>query len=413
MIDKSTDKILFVDDEENILSMFRRTLGREYDLYTCKSAAEALALIEDHSDFAVIVSDYSMPSINGMDFLMQSRHLTPDTVFIMLTGNMELDIAIKTINEINIFRYLPKPFPTDELRKVIIAAISQYHLIIDKRALSIALERKNFELAANNVKLAQQKELLEYELEMAKTVYKKIFAYGHSEPDGLDYINISKEETGGDFLLTHTNNNELTFFLMLGDFTGHGLSSGLAILLVTEIFETLCAENPNIELLACDINEKMCRKLPTELFCAALLLRMDLRTGILQVWQGGMPEAYLLDSQGHIVNKVLSNNLPLGVLANQDFSETVNFYNSSDATSIFVYSDGVVEQCDPQELMFGYERLQKTLCTTEPEIRRVDQLIKNLTHHQQDNPQCDDISMLELSFSRVTKALQNNNQALK
>jgi serine phosphatase RsbU (regulator of sigma subunit) len=405
MPEKLTTKILCVDDEDNILAMYRRSLGREYTLYTANSPLDALDLIKEHKDFAVIVSDYSMPTINGVEFLKLARDLAPDSVQIMLTGNIELDIAIQTINEINVYRYLSKPFPMDELRKVLASAINQYQLVIDKHMLSEELKRKNIELVASNEALAKQKKLLEYELELAKTVYSKVHAYGHSEPDGLDYINHNKETAGGDFLLTHTNLSQQSFYIMMGDLTGHGLSAALAVLLVTEIFDTLCIANPSIEMLVGDINEKMCRKLPLELFCAAFLIRLDWRVGKLSIWQGGMPDAYLLDAQGNLVKKIVSNNLPLGVLAEQNYLGTAIHISVDEATSLFVYSDGLIEQSNQQNIMFGDENLLAMLRTTLSNQRRVDMVLQSLKVHQQEQAQLDDVSMIELNFSRVSKAL--------
>ena len=128
MSQKSTAKILCVDDEENILHMFRRTIGREYTLFTANSGENGLKILAENPDIAVILSDFNMPGINGVEFLKQARELTPYAVEIMLTGNIELDVAINAINETDIFRYLPKPCPMDTLRKVLTDALNQYYL---------------------------------------------------------------------------------------------------------------------------------------------------------------------------------------------------------------------------------------------------------------------------------------------
>ena len=400
MIEKSADKILCVDDEDNILHMFRRTLGRQYDLYTAFSGEEALKLLCQHADFALIISDYSMPSINGTEFLKLARELSPNSVQIMLTGNIDLDVAIKTITETNIFRYLPKPCPIEVLRKVIIDALNQYHLIIDKQRLDKQLEQKNAELA-------KQKLLLEYELEMARIVYSKVYAYGHREQEGLDYFIAAKETVGGDFLLTHASSDGQYFYLMVGDLTGHGLQSALAVFLVTEIFDAQCAEGPGIEQLAQSINDKMCGKLPTGLFCAALLARLDLNAGKLHVWQGGMPDAYLLNEQGQLLNKLPSNNLPLGVLAGQDLAGSASCHKIGDFSSLFVYSDGVIEQLGGDRTMFGDQRLRIALSNTPSGKRRIDHVMEKLREYQQQLPQCDDISLIELHLSSISKALES------
>lgn len=405
-MEKSTSKILCVDDEENILNTFHRTLGRQYDLYTATSAAAALALLEQHGDIAVIVSDYNMPEMNGAEFLQLAGALSPESVQVMLTGNADLNIAIQTINQTHIYRYLPKPYPTEELRKVIADCLEQYQLIVDKRRLALELEQKNAELAASYETLAQKKYLLEHELEMAKIVYSKIYAYCHTEPDGLDYLIQAKDTVGGDFLLTRISADGRWFYLMLGDLTGHGLQSALAVMLVTEVFDAQYAYNPDIEQLAHSINDKMCHKLPTGLFCAALMLKLDLASGRLHIWQGGMPDAYFLDNQGRVLQKLSSNNLPLGVLADQDYAGSATHYDLGEISSLFVYSDGLIEQVCDDVSMFGEDRLETALRGTPAGKRRVDEVIEKLQTYQQQHPQTDDISMLELHFARLVKALE-------
>ncbi|WP_054758567.1 response regulator [Methylomonas koyamae] len=107
MADTSQDKILCVDDEQNILDMFRRTLGRQFALFTASSAADALRILQHERDIAVIMSDYSMPGANGLEFLQRAGEISPDSVQIVLTGNIEIDVAIKAINEATSFATCP------------------------------------------------------------------------------------------------------------------------------------------------------------------------------------------------------------------------------------------------------------------------------------------------------------------
>lgn len=408
----SGDKILCVDDEENVLHMFRRTLGRQFNLYTAASAQQALKLIDEQHDFAVIVSDYNMPDIDGVEFLNRARLLSPDSVQVMLTGNIELNVVIKAINETDIFRYLPKPCPNEVLGKVINDALDQFHLMRDKKRLAQELEEKNSQLAASNAELAKQKYLLEYELEMAKIIFGKISVDVdiNDKPDGLYYIISAKETVGGDFLLTHTSQDRHTHYLMLGDLTGHGLQSALAALLVMETFELLCVSELAIEQLAQGINDKMYRKLPIGLFCAATLIKFDSSRRRLQIWHGGLPDAYLLDRQGQIVKTITSNNLPLGILPEQDFSHSIIHVDldHEPASSLFVCSDGVTEQTNNQHAMFGSERLRSALFETPENDHRVDYVIDQLRGFQQQQEQTDDISLFELQFQPLTTALEHS-----
>lgn len=392
-------KLLCVDDEDNLLEMFRRTLGREFRLYTASNAEQALEILRDHTDIAVILSDYHMPGLNGIELLKQARVLSPDSVEILLTGNIDPDVAIRAINETDIFRYLPKPCPREVWRKAVGDALEQYRLIADRKRLTLELEQKNRALARKG-------NLLAHELETAKFIYSKINDENHDNLDGLAYFISAKESVGGDFILTHADRDNQVFYFMLGDVTGHGLQSALAVLLVAEVFDAACAARPGVERLAEQINDKMCGKLPTGLFCAALLAELDFAAGCLRIWQGGLPDAYLLDDEGRVLKSLPSNQLPLGVLAHQDYAGTVYREPLSAAAALWACSDGLGEQVDLAGEMFGVERLQVALRRPAAGLRRIDAVLAALREHQGPAPQSDDIILAELVLSRIGKALR-------
>lgn len=387
--------------------MFRRTLGRKFNITTAASASEALILLQQNSDFAIILADYNMPGINGVEFLKQAKLLAPDSIQIMLTGNIELNIAVKAINETDIFRYIPKPCPSDVLIKIVNDSLEQYRLIKEKIRLTHELAQKNLALEASNSLLEKQKYLLEFELEMARVIFAKVNHYSNPKLPGLDYLAIAKETVGGDFMLNHCSHDRRTHYLMIGDLTGHGLQSALAVLLVTEIFDVLCNQEPNIEFLVEGINDKMCRKLPTGLFCAAILIRLDINQGELEIWQGGMPDAYLLDKHGLVIEKVKSDNLPLGVSNSQHLPCKVRRYRLQDANieSFFAYSDGVSEQIGNNAYAFGERGIQSAISATPFGKRRVDYVLEKLNQFKDVEQQADDISLFELHFMQLINSL--------
>jgi len=398
----STNRILCVDDEVNVLHMFKRTLGREFKLHTATSAEAALALLTEYSDFAAIISDYNMPEMDGLKFLKLAEKISPDSVQILLTGNIDINISIKAINETKIFRYLPKPCAMEVLRKVVLDALQQYRLLIEKQRLTMALEQKNRELSASNAELFRKNHLLAHELEMAKTVYNNVIAYNQHSIGGLEYRLKSKEGAGGDFLLTYSHEDRLVHYVMMGDVAGHGLQSALAVLLISESFEIFCRNQPDIAQLAESINEKMCGKLPTGLFCAAFLLKLDVTQQHLDIWQGGMSDGFFLNAEGRIVKTLHSDNLPLGVLAGQNFINNISRHPMGVAESLFLFSDGVVEQTGHDASQFGEARLMLALSNTPANTQRVDFVMNEVDRHQQQTAQSDDISLLELNLTQIS-----------
>lgn len=119
-------KVLMVDDEPLVLAGYKRLLGMHFKMYTAASAKEGLRLLQNRGPFAVVVVDYSMPEMNGVDFTVEARRLVPETVRIMLTGKGNLQVATEALNKGNIFNYLEKPCAKETLLEALVAAIEKY-----------------------------------------------------------------------------------------------------------------------------------------------------------------------------------------------------------------------------------------------------------------------------------------------
>ena len=124
-----TEKVLFVDDEENILHSIKRELRKRYEVHTASSGAEALNILKNNGPFPVIVSDMRMPMMDGIQLLAAVKDQYPDTIRLMLTGNADQETAIDAVNKGQIFRFLNKPCPTSTLVMAIALALRQYRLV--------------------------------------------------------------------------------------------------------------------------------------------------------------------------------------------------------------------------------------------------------------------------------------------
>ena len=123
------EKILFVDDEQDILSSFKRQFRKKADVSIATSGQEALELMDSEGEFAVIVSDMRMPIMDGAEFLEKARKKSPNSIRILLTGQTDLNSAIAAINKGQIFSFLSKPCPQEVLQDTLKNAIRQYRLI--------------------------------------------------------------------------------------------------------------------------------------------------------------------------------------------------------------------------------------------------------------------------------------------
>lgn len=135
------NRILLVDDDVDILSGFQRNLRKHFTIKTAASAAEALSILRVEPPFAVVVSDYSMPKMNGIDFLKAVKSTSPDTIRVILTGFADLETSITAVNEGNVFRFLTKPLSPDNLIRVLNDCIEQFRLVsVEKELLDKTLK---------------------------------------------------------------------------------------------------------------------------------------------------------------------------------------------------------------------------------------------------------------------------------
>ena len=127
--------VLFVDDERRLLDSYRRCLCDQFRIRTATSGALALELMAEQGAPAVLVSDYQMPDMNGIDLLIRCRELAPDTVRIMLTGQGDLPMAIQAVNEGQVFRFLAKPVDGAVVRQAVEEALEQHFQRAEQRRL--------------------------------------------------------------------------------------------------------------------------------------------------------------------------------------------------------------------------------------------------------------------------------------
>ena len=130
-----TEKILFVDDDLNILSGYMRALRKHGQFETAVGAENGLLMLEHDGPYAVVISDRQMPQMDGVRFLSKVKEKSPDTVRIMLTGNADLESTIELVNQGNLFRFLTKPCSVEVIGKAIDDALQQYRIMLAEREL--------------------------------------------------------------------------------------------------------------------------------------------------------------------------------------------------------------------------------------------------------------------------------------
>lgn len=144
--------ILLVDDEEMVLTSLASflTLETDYEVKPFTSAPDALQYMQAN-DVDLVISDFLMPEMDGLEFLTRARELRPEVPRIILTGYADKENAIKAINTVGLYQYVEKPWNNDDLRIIIRNAVEKQQLV---KTLTDKIQQINS--ATSELKLIQQ-----------------------------------------------------------------------------------------------------------------------------------------------------------------------------------------------------------------------------------------------------------------
>ena len=137
--------ILYVDDEETNLRVFKSNFRRFFKIYTAVTPFEAIEILKDN-DVQVIITDQRMPDMTGTEFLEKILPDFPDVVKIILTGFTDIEAIKDGINRCGIFKYITKPWNFDEMKAVLDRAMETYQSALDSEEHIKDLEFTNQEL---------------------------------------------------------------------------------------------------------------------------------------------------------------------------------------------------------------------------------------------------------------------------
>ena len=152
--------LLYVDDEESNLRIFRDTFRRDYEIYTASSAKEGMRIL-DEVKIDLVLSDQRMPEMSGVEFLKYSLKKYPEPNRILITAYSDLDAIQNAINQAHIFQYIQKPWSKEKLHKVIENALHIYQLEEENKKQKQELLKSKELLEQKNRELTLAKEKAE------------------------------------------------------------------------------------------------------------------------------------------------------------------------------------------------------------------------------------------------------------
>jgi serine phosphatase RsbU (regulator of sigma subunit) len=351
---------MIVDDEAVVTQSLAAFLELEgdYTVIQHQSPREALTeLNRRHVD--LIISDFLMPDLNGLEFLKEAKRYSPEAPRIMLTGYADKENSIRAINEVGLFQYLEKPWDNDQFKLVIDSALRnkglQESLAERIRDLDAVLRDRN--------RLAEKNEVIQEELATARRLQRSLLPQQLPSSHGITLTAryCPAFEVGGDFYDVMPLAGGRCGILV-ADATGHGIQAALSTALLKFAFNNFAnTETPPHSILR-GMNDILIRGLPEETFITAAVGVLDLREATLSVVNAGNPHPFLLRRAAGDVERIVANGLALGMFDSELFQpDPEQIVELHEGDSVLFHTDGLGEIIGEGGEQFHDTRLQKLL----------------------------------------------------
>ncbi|MBV4490562.1 fused response regulator/phosphatase [Pseudomonas oryzicola] len=365
-----------------LLAQIVRRQGHQ--VVTAENGEQAVALFIERRPQLVLL-DALMPVMDGFEAARQIKALAGEALvpIIFLTSLNEEEGLVRCL-EAGGDDFMAKPYSA-----VILGA--KIRAMDRLRRLQATVLEQRDQIAGHHHHLLNEQRV-------AKAVFDKVAHSGCLAAPNIRYLQSPYALFNGDLMLAaFTPSGDMR--VLLGDFTGHGLPAAVGAMPLAEVFYGMTAKGYGIAQILREMNAKLKRILPVDMFCCALLLDLNMQRGSVEVWNGGMPDGYRLSVQGQVLSALRSRHLPLGILPAERFDDSTEVLPLAPGERVLLLSDGVIDTADDQERLFGVQRLHQVLAENRDPARLFDEVMQALERFG-GRPR-DDISMCDIRMSSV------------
>jgi sigma-B regulation protein RsbU (phosphoserine phosphatase) len=342
--------ILIVDDEEMVLTSLRSVFALQTD-YPVHQASDGKMALETMARVQIdlVISDFLMPDMNGIEFLKEARRLQPDSVRILLTGYADKENAIKAINEVGLYHYLEKPWDNDALLNIVRNGLKE-------KGLRNLLAEKIRELDS----LMGRHVALEREIEMAAKVQESLLPREFPPLDDYRFANVYQPSAtiGGDFYDFHAKGDSVV--LLVSDVIGHGVRAALSTMLLKGVFQEAAASAGDPIALVEDMNRRLHAVLPRGMYAAAAAFTIRSGSSEIAYVNAGLPYPFVLRKSGRLDEIVLPGP-PLGLFYGDGLPFESRTIEAEPGDVLLVGSDGIGSIANPGGDLFEDLELRRVL----------------------------------------------------
>ena len=345
--------LLYAEDDPNIREELVHFLTpRVGKLLVASNGKEAWEQFTTHRP-DIVVSDIKMPVMDGLQLAEEIKRKNRTVPVIFTTAFNDVQYLHQAIN-LNIDGYVLKPVD-----------LENFLATIAKNAEPLIQARQ---LAANKAMLEAYHEAAEEERYLVAELMQRMMRPENLQDPQLHYWLQPTEVVSGDLVAAYRTRND-RFYLLLADSTGHGLPAALNLLPINHIFYSMAGKGLPISLIVEEMNWAVKEQSPADRYVAALLACIDPHNHLVEIWNGGIPPAHLIDNDGLVVHTFKSVNLPLGILDRTFAAQTEIHQWQGTGGQFMVYSDGLAEAENEKGESFGGERILATVAATPPTER--------------------------------------------
>ena len=380
---KPLKTILIVDDiGSNRILLSKMLAHMGFKSIEATNGQEAVEQFKNASP-DLILMDINMPVMNGYEASTAIKEITGENhVPIIFVTALSADLSLTDALQSGGDDYVNKPI--------------DFRILESKIAAHLRIRELNQKILSHNHELLCEQETVEH-------FFNKALSQSHLDPRYVNYHLSPMSAFNGDILLAEKGPNG-SLYLMLGDFTGHGLRAAMGTLPVTQIFFPLAQQGAAIGDIAAKLNQQLFDVMPLGMFCAATLVELDQTGKRLTVWAGGMPDLFWVDPAGELKGTIRSQHMPLGILPDQQFSRNTEVLIPEEGDQLYLYSDGIIEAGVLDGEPYGESRFKEQLKSPKP--NRFERVLADLNAFRDGRDQEDDIALVELTCD-VQVALRN------
>jgi len=380
-------QILVVDDQATNRAILTWLLSDEgHIVIEAENGLEAVELYEKH-DVDIVLMDVMMPVMDGLEATQKIKALQKDGNYvpvIFLTA-LDDDKALSKCLESGGDDFLSKPY-NDAVLKSKIAA----HIRI--RELNKDITEKNNELTLHNSRWEREQNIVAH-------IFNTAMEHNLSDCDNLRSHIAPASTFNGDILLSAPSPAG-GLYVFLGDFTGHGLGASIGTLPIAHSFDQLASKHLSVGEIAFEFNKMLATMLPDYMFCCASIIELNPQGDSLQIWGGGLPDAYVINVDGSIKEILPSGNMPLGIEKDETkFNKGFEVRRLLEGERVIFFTDGIIEAESPEGEFFEEERLLS--CFEAGTKDTIGAILEKLNNFIQDAEQRDDITLFEVSSGPV------------